>query len=303
MISASASPALENGSERGTQATLVEQACAKINLSLHIVGRRPDGYHLLESLVAFTEHGDGLHFNAGCDLQLEIVGPFSAGLESNDGNLVMRAARALGASGCSIVLDKRLPVASGIGGGSADAAATLRGLMRRDGRVIDAAELKALALRLGADVPVCLDQRVCFMSGIGEVITPVPALPDVAVLLVNPLVGVATADVFRGLGLGIGPREGSEHPVLPTSWRSAGDLAAFVATCRNDLEAPALAIAPVIGDVLAALRQQKGCEAARMSGSGATCFGLFETIALAEEAKATILRQSPQWWGMASRLR
>jgi 4-diphosphocytidyl-2-C-methyl-D-erythritol kinase len=282
---------------------LAERACAKINLSLHVVGRRDDGYHLLESLVAFTEGGDLLHFEPGSDLTLDIRGPFAQGLEGGDGNLVVRAARALGIDTGRIVLEKHLPIASGIGGGSADAAATLRGLMRRAGLKLDDGALKALALRLGADVPVCLDQRACFMSGIGEVITPVPALPPVAILLVNPLVGVATADVFRALGLGIGPREGSEHPALPPRWRDGRDLAGFLAACRNDLEQPALAIAPVIGEVLSALQQQKGCLVARMSGSGATCFGLFDTLAEAEEAERAIRARSPGWWGMASRLR
>lgn len=282
---------------------LAEQACAKINLSLHIVGRRADGYHLLESLVAFTDEGDVLHFSDSGDLRLEIIGRFGVGLECNENNLVLRAARALEASGCSIVLDKCLPIASGIGGGSADAAATLRGLMRRSGRVLEGDALKELALKLGADVPVCLDQRACFMSGIGEVISPVAALPSAAVLLVNPLVGVATAEVFRSLALGPGPRAGFEHPALPSCWLDATDLAQFLGHCRNDLEAPAMAVAPVIGDVLGALLQQDGCRIARMSGSGATCFGLFDTIAEAELAHGKIMQRSPQWWGMPSRLR
>ncbi|WP_342642989.1 4-(cytidine 5'-diphospho)-2-C-methyl-D-erythritol kinase [Rhodoligotrophos ferricapiens] len=284
-----------------------ELASAKVNLSLHVVGQRADGYHLLESLVAFTGEGDVVHFAASERLSLTIDGPFASGLESDPTNLVLRAAAALGVDACGIRLEKRLPVASGIGGGSADAAATLRGIMRRYQLSVPDDELDRIALTLGADVPVCLRSRACFMAGIGERVETVGPLPDVGILLVNPRVAVATAAVFRELGLAArlaaGEEPGSPHPPLPAQWRDAAHFAEFITLCRNDLEAPAQRLAPVIAEVLDRLRQETGCLVARMSGSGATCFGLFPTREQAAAAGTRIAADHPGWWLMASQLR
>lgn len=290
---------------RAPSSLVQETASAKINLSLHVVGRRADGYHLLESLVAFTRDGDRVRIDDcdGDDSSLLIEGPFAEGLEADDRNLVMRAARAIGAAPCRIFLDKRLPIASGIGGGSADAAATLRGLMAREGRALSQDELDEIALSLGADVPVCLRSQTCFMGGIGENIQPAPALPQIAAVLINPLVGVSTAAVFQALGLVAGGSGKDPHPDLPRAWRDAAEVAAFVRTCRNDLEPAARAIAPVIGDVLDFLQAQRGCLTARMSGSGATCFGLFATLGEAERAVTQASVDRPRWWALASELR
>ncbi|WP_205042100.1 4-(cytidine 5'-diphospho)-2-C-methyl-D-erythritol kinase [Rhodoligotrophos defluvii] len=277
-----------------------EVACAKLNLTLHVVGRRDDGYHLLESLVAFTREGDVLRFAPAETLSLCIEGPFSAGLENDDSNLVVRAAKALGFRHGAITLDKRLPVASGIGGGSADAAAALRGLIRRHGIRIDPGSLDRTALSLGADVPVCLRSRTCFMSGIGEHIREAPPLPALGVVLANPKVEVSTAAVFRALGLQPGQSAGAAHPPLPDRWQDAIHVADFIRSCRNDLEPPARTIAPVIGMVLDRLEREHGCLVARMSGSGATCFGLFPSEAEGREAAERIRRAKPHWWVLAS---
>ncbi len=278
-----------------------EFAPAKLNLALHVVGRRADGYHLLDSLVAFAGAGDVLHAETGDGLTLAVTGPFGQGLAAEPDNLVLRAARALAqagsvSAGARLTLDKHLPVASGIGGGSADAAAALRLLARLWRLDLPRADLDALALRLGADVPVCLHGQPTRMGGIGEVLASVPALPPCGVLLVNPGVAVSTPEVFR-------LRSGGFSPPLecPAAWPDAAALAGWLASVRNDLEPPALALRPVIGDVLAALRALPGCLLARMSGSGATCFGLFASAAAAEAgagAGAALLPEHGWWrWG------
>jgi 4-diphosphocytidyl-2-C-methyl-D-erythritol kinase len=268
-------------------------APAKINLHLHVVGRRDDGYHLLDSLVVFAGVGDRLSVSAGSDLSLAVTGPFAADLMVERDNLVLRAARGLSdlagirASG-ALVLEKNLPVASGIGGGSADAAATLRLLCQFWGV---APELGGLAEALGADVPVCLLGRPAVMSGVGEILVPAPPLPQVGLVLVNPGVAVSTPGVFRG-------RSGavfSEVACLPAGgWEDASALAAYLRRVRNDLQAAACSIAPVIADVLDALGSVPGCLLARMSGSGATCFGLFASAGAAREAAAGIRHTG--WW-------
>jgi 4-diphosphocytidyl-2-C-methyl-D-erythritol kinase len=268
-------------------------APAKINLHLHIVGRRDDGYHLLDSLVVFAGVGDRLIVSAGSDLSLTVTGPFAGGLAVERDNLVLRAARGLAdlaginASG-ALVLEKNLPVASGIGGGSADAAATLR-LLRQFWDV--APELDGLAGALGADVPVCLLGRPALMSGVGEILMPAPPLPQVGLVLVNPGVAVPTPGVFRA-------RSGvvfSEVACFPfAGWGDVLALAADLRGVRNDLQAAACTIAPVIGDVLDELGSLPGCLLARMSGSGATCFGLFASAGAAREAAAGIRRAG--WW-------
>ena len=267
-----------------------ELARAKVNLFLHVVGRRSDGYHLLDSLAVFPGAADVLEVEAADGLSLRVEGPFGAGLEAGPGNLVLRAAAALAqasgrAGGASLVLDKRLPVASGIGGGSADAAATLRALARLWG--VDASS-DQLAASLGADVPVCLRSAAARMGGIGELLSPAPSLPPFGVILVNPGAAVSTPAVFRA-------RTGPFRPAaaLPPGWRDAAAMAASLATLANDLETPAMGLCPAIGDALAWLRARPGCLLARMSGSGATCFGLFAP----GPAMATLTAGVPAgWW-------
>lgn len=264
---------------------VVEAAPAKLNLALHVTGRRGDGYHLLDSLVAFAAVGDVVTLQPG-PLSLRIEGPFASGLSSDD-NLCLHAARLAGA-GAAINLTKNLPVASGIGGGSADAAAVLRGLSRMGHA------LPANPERLGADVPVCLDSNPARMQGTGEILTPLPPLPPLPLVLANPGAAVSTPQVFAAL-------DRRDNPGLPAihAFTGLGDLTAWLAGTRNDLEAPALSLAPAIGQVLDALRST-GAAFARMSGSGATCFGLYDTADRARIA-ATALKQHG-WWAVATEL-
>lgn len=267
-------------------ALVIEDAPAKLNLALHVTGQRADGYHLLDSLVAFAGVGDRITLEPG-PLSLQIDGPFGAALSADGDNLCLRAARLAGGA-ARISLTKNLPIASGIGGGSADAAAVLRGLARMGYGLPEALE------RLGADVPVCIASAPARMQGIGEVITPLPSLPTVPLVLVNPRVQIATPQVFAAMGR-------RDNPPLPTIPRFA-DMAAlteWLAVTRNDLEAPARVIAPVIGDVLSALTAT-GAAFARMSGSGATCFGLYPSAKAAELAAASLKQHG--WWAVASEL-
>jgi 4-diphosphocytidyl-2-C-methyl-D-erythritol kinase len=280
-----------------------EPGRAKINLFLHVTGRRADGYHLLDSLAAFAGAADSVAFAPPAidgDFSLSLVGPFGAGLAAEPDNLVLRAARLLRdaagtSAGAMLELHKALPIASGIGGGSADAAATLRLLARAWN--IDAAhiDLPALAVKLGADVPVCLAGRAARMSGIGEVLTDVPPLPEAGLLLVNPGVHVATPAVFRAR---TGPF--SAPAELRPAWNGLDAFVEDLEATRNDLEAPAIALCPVIAQVLAALRALPGCRLARMSGSGATCFALFASAAAARDATAHL--RHPEWWVHAGAL-
>ncbi len=265
-------------------------ARAKINLCLHVTGQRGDGYHLLDSLVVFADLGDRISCRADDGLGLTITGPQGAGLTAGADNLVLRAAAAFGgARGAAIVLDKNLPVASGIGGGSADAAATLQALARLWGCGLpDAASI----LKLGADVPVCLAGRPCRMQGVGEVLTPLPPLPAAHLVLVNPGVAIPTPAVFQALTR----RDNTPLPREMPRLQGLAELAAFLQMQRNDLEAPALALAPVIGQVKQALGAQAGCYLARMSGSGATCFGLFADPLTAAAAASALRTAHPGWW-------
>ena len=267
-------------------------ARAKVNLALHVVGRRADGYHLLDSLVAFADFGDVVTVEPAPSLSLSITGPMAAGLSAGSDNLVLKAAQMLGSPlGAAITLEKRLPIASGIGGGSADAAATMQALRALWGCALpDAGQV----LALGADVPVCLAGQSCRMAGIGDQISPI-ALPPAHLVLVNPGVGLSTAAVFGALLC-------RDNPPLPPAapMPDAVALAAYLCHCRNDLEAPALSLVPQIGAVLAALQGQKGCLLARMSGSGATCFGLFASASAAEAAATALRAQSGAWWVQAT---
>jgi 4-diphosphocytidyl-2-C-methyl-D-erythritol kinase len=250
-------------------------------------------------VVAFAGAGDTLTIEPAAAFSLSITGRFAAGLSTGDDNLVMRAAAALaarhpGLPRAAMRLDKALPVASGIGGGSADAAAALRGLCRAGGIDPSTDDIAALALALGADVPVCLKGCACRMSGIGETIAPMPPGARLAAVLVNPGVPVSTAAVFQRLGLARGAE--GYAPLPPRT----GSLVAWLSDCRNDLEAPAVAIEPRVGAALEALRATQGVQLARMSGSGGTCFALYGSGAEAEAAAAALAR--PGWWTVATSL-
>jgi 4-diphosphocytidyl-2-C-methyl-D-erythritol kinase len=277
---------------------IVEDAWAKINLTLQITGRRPDGYHELNSLVVFAGVGDELTIEPAddSDLRLAIKGPQAGPLLDEDDNLVLRAAEALRKragrrAGADITLIKNLPVASGIGGGSADAAAVLRGLARLWDVSLPAHDLDALALSLGADVPVCLRGEPVVMSGVGERLHPVAALPPLWLLLVNPGVSLSTAEVFAARK---GAFSAPAEPLLPPHGLRA--LIDWLAARPNDLEPAARRLAPAVEEVLAALTGCPHCLLARMSGSGATCFGLFEEEAAARQAGEGLARQHPEWW-------
>jgi 4-diphosphocytidyl-2-C-methyl-D-erythritol kinase len=272
---------------------IAESAPAKVNLYLHVTGRRADGYHLLDSLAVFGPAADGLALAPADDLSLALDGPFGAALDAEPDNLVLRAARALAAAAgvparAALVLTKRLPIASGIGGGSADAAAALRGLDRLWGLGLGEARLAALAAPLGADIPVCVASRPARMAGVGERLSAAPAIPGCGLLLVNPGVALATPAVFKARAGGFTP-----PALLPAGWPDAAAMAGDLAALRNDLEAPAIALCPVVAEVLAALRALPGCLLARMSGSGATCFCLFADPAAARAAAAHL---PGGWW-------
>ena len=265
-----------------------EFAPAKVNLALHVTGRRADGYHLLDSLVVFAGVGDRVSAEPAPALSLTITGPQSANLSVTDDNLVLRAARLMPGA-VRLTLDKHLPVASGIGGGSADAAATLRLIARLTGQPLPPA---AEVLRLGADVPVCLAGQPLRMTGIGEGLHPVAhTLPPAWLVLVNPGQAVATPEVFRALDR----RDNAPMQALPRL-RDAAELAAWVAMQRNDMEAAATRLLPVIAEVRRALSAQPGCLLSRMSGSGATCFGLFADPLSANAAARAISAAQPRWW-------
>lgn len=266
---------------------------AKINLALHVRARRADGYHALETLFAFAEDGDQLSARLAPDFSLRMTGPFAEELAADTDNLVLRAARLLAQSigvsgGLAFTLEKRLPIASGIGGGSADAAAALRLAAQLWGVATETSLLHDIAAQIGADVPSCLRSQSCFGTGTGTELTPVDAgLTGTPILLVNPRQPCPTGPVFKAW-------DGIDHgPLTPMDWQSG----------RNDLEAPAQALVPSIGDVLTDLRAQPGLCLARMSGSGATCFGIWASLDDRDRAAAAIQAAHPNWWILASRLR
>jgi 4-diphosphocytidyl-2-C-methyl-D-erythritol kinase len=269
--------------------SLTTRAPAKINLTLRITGRRDNGYHLLDSLVAFAGTSDTLSLEPSERLDLSITGPFAGQTGGIDTNLVLKAARLLQEQLPALRvghfrLVKRLPVASGMGGGSSDAAAALRLLARHNRLGIDHPAILEAARATGADVPVCLDARARQMRGIGDDLGPVLRLPRLFAVLVNPGVHVATPDVFRALGFSIGVQ------------RQAPDTGIDISRGSNDLEAPAIACAPVIAEVLEVLRADPSCRLARMSGSGATCFGLYDDCAASAAAAKMIRLAQPGWW-------
>ena len=275
---------------------VVETARAKVNLALHVLGRRADGYHEIDSAVAFTEAGDVLTVVAeqGSGLRLSVSGPFAGDVPTGEDNLVCKAhallSQCLTLPAMTVRLEKNLPVAAGIGGGSADAAAAIRAMLRAAGASLPPDTLNAIALKLGADVPVCLRQQACRMQGIGEILSALPHLPAPALVLVNPGVPCETASVFSVLGLARGQAHGSGLPPdTADKW-------------RNDLTEPAIRIQPVIGEVLGLMRQQEKLTAVRMSGSGSTCFGLAASLDDAQEAARELRMLQPGWWVLASRL-
>ncbi|MBW9073050.1 4-(cytidine 5'-diphospho)-2-C-methyl-D-erythritol kinase [Agrobacterium deltaense] len=280
----------------------IEAAPAKINLALHVTGQRADGYHLLETLVTFTEAGDTIRIRDADADSFSISGPFGDLLRAGDGgdNLVTRAKDllrdALASTGqpappVAIHLEKNLPVASGIGGGSADAAATVRGLLRHWRAGIAPDTLASMALTLGADVPMCLESRSLIARGIGEDIESVTDLPELVMVLANPLKAVSTPEIFRRL-------QTKTNAPLPASatigWMD------FLAQSRNDLQPPAQALLPEIGEIIGLLSQE-GAALVRMSGSGATCFGIFHSLEAARKAETSLRKKRPRWYFQATR--
>jgi len=270
-------------------------ARAKINLALHVTGQRTDGYHILDSLVCFADIGDVVSATAANALSLSVTGPKAAEVPLGGDNLVLKTARCFGASyGAAIELEKHLPAASGIGGGSADAAAALHvlaGLWR-----MDMPDLEA-QLALGADVPVCVASETSRMQGIGEVITPVRNMPVFEAVLVNPGAALSTPQVFRALA----SKENASLSTLPANSLRA-DWVAYLDGQRNDLEAAAISLAPSVQTVLTALSDQPECDLVRMSGSGATCFGLFGRARAAQRAAEALRLRYPDWWIKETRL-
>jgi len=290
---------------------LIEEGRAKVNLTLRVIGRRTDGYHDIESVVAFADCADRLTLTPGSELTLQLSGPLAQACGATSDNLVLKVARLLGENVPdlkvgSFTLDKVLPVAAGIGGGSADAAAALRLLAQLNGLSLDDERLLEVALATGADVPVCLASRACDMTGVGETLMPL-SLPIIPCVMVNPCVPVATRDVFDALGLRNGELlVGATDVFRGTDWPEAGasveDWVEVLAADTNDLEAPATRIQPVIGNVIAVLNATNGAWLARMSGSGATCFAIYENTADAGRAAAKIRLDHPDWWVHAGTL-
>lgn len=282
-------------------AALTERAPAKINLTLHIRGRRADGFHDLESLVAFAGAHDVLRLTPGEDLALAVSGPMAQACGPDDDNLVLKAARALaalvpGLRAGRFTLLKRLPAAAGVGGGSSDAAAALRLLARANGLALDDPRLREAAAQIGSDVPVCLDPRARMMRGRGEELGPPLPLPPLFAVLVNPGVALETRAVFGRIGLPLGAvSPHGPHPMLDDA-RDFEALTRALGRARNDMEDAACVLAPVVSDVLAVLSAARGARLARMSGSGATCFALFPTCHAAARAARVLARAQPGWW-------
>lgn len=262
-------------------------APAKINLALHVTGQRPDGYHLLDMLVAFADVGDVLEMRRA-PAKVEITGPEAAALSGP--NIISTVLSRFQAGEIAVRLHKNLPVASGIGGGSSDGAAAYRGLCALLGRPAHAEDM-AVLLAIGADVPMCVQAQPALVRGIGEQITPLPNMPPLHAVLVNPRVQVPTPAVFAALAC----KENAGFPPLPSAMQDTDTLLEWLAQQRNDLQAPAIAAAPVIADVLTAIAQT-GASLVRMSGSGATCFGLYPTALAAKEAAIALSKAQPNWW-------
>jgi 4-diphosphocytidyl-2-C-methyl-D-erythritol kinase len=286
---------------------LVARAPAKVNLTLRVLGRRPDGYHELESLVVFADCGDRLTFTPGSALSLTLSGATASEAGADAENLVLKAARALAARMPDLILgafhlEKNLPVAAGLGGGSSDAAAALRLIAQANKLALDDPHLQAAARATGADVPVCLDPKPRLMRGIGEQLSQPLPLPPLPAVLVNPGVALPTKDVFAGLNASAQLAAPFDLVAAIAKLESRDQLLHMLQTQPNDLEAPAIILQPVIADVLTVLRGLAGCQLARMSGSGATCFGLFASAAGADAAAKILRAKYPNWWAQACTL-
>jgi len=284
---------------------ITQIAPAKINLALHVTRRREDGYHDLESLVVFADVADEIEAAADKTDSLSIVGPFARGLEAGPTNLVARAVAAFRArwpdavaTGLAMRLIKNLPVAAGIGGGSADAAAALRLMVSQSTHPIPVPELSDLAAALGADVPACLVSAPLLARGVGELLEPLPEFPALHVVLVNPMVPLVTADVFRRLRA----HDNYPLPALPSPLTRPVQIGIWLAETRNDLQPPAIKLVPVIGEIVDHLAAAQGCMLARMSGSGATVFGLFGSSGQAHQAAQMMRQQNPEHWVAAAPL-
>jgi 4-diphosphocytidyl-2-C-methyl-D-erythritol kinase len=280
-----------------------EFAPAKVNLTLHVLGRRADGYHEIESLVVFARYGDRLTLRPGEVTSFSLSGPFASAivgtnlLETTAQRLIQAAPELrLGA----VTLEKNLPVAAGLGGGSADAAALLRAVQRANPRAASAVDWHAIAQSLGADVPVCLLATPAMMGGIGERIVPLASIPNASLVLVNPHLPVAAGDVYRRLGASAVPQR--VQTPEPPSLRSVQDLVGYAAARSNDLETAAIALCPQIADVKAVLDATPGALIARMSGSGPTCFALFATFGQASAAAKAIAQHRPDWWVITAQI-
>ncbi|WP_120499562.1 4-(cytidine 5'-diphospho)-2-C-methyl-D-erythritol kinase [Roseovarius sp. EL26] len=267
-------------------------APAKINLTLHVTDRRPDGYHMLDSLVVFADIGDRLTVESATQASLTVSGPMSEGVPTDDRNLVLRAAALIGVP-AKIHLEKRLPHAAGIGGGSSDAAASLKVLAQ-----LGNTPLPKDSAVLGADVPVCLVAKAARMRGIGNVIKSIANFPTLHAVMINPNVAIETKTIFPKL-------ESTQNTAMPSvlpGFKNSSDCITFLRTTRNDLEAAAIQAQPVIQDVLSAIAQTAGCQIARMSGSGATCFGLYNDEAAAQRAVQSLQTAHQNWWIVATKL-
>ena len=285
---------------------LIERAVPKVNLTLRVLGKRPDGYHELDSLVAFAlDVGDVIMLWPGHPARVRVTGPFTGSIAGE--NLISVALDHVARAGPQLVLgavslEKNLPIAAGIGGGSADAAAVLRAVKRANPELADSVDWTAVAARIGADVPVCFVSSAQRMTGIGEILETMAGLPDLYAVLVNPMVAVPadkTAQVFRALAA---PLLGEAREPCTVAFANRAALLAHMATTGNDLTAAARRVVPAIDDVLAGLCADETCELAQLSGGGPTCFGIFPDMAAAREAAARIAAAQPDWWVVASRL-
>ena len=290
-----------------TARELTEFAPAKVNLTLHVLGRRSDGYHEIESLVVFADVGDRLTFVPGGPIELVVHGPTAEAAGADGDNLVLKAARALadcvpGLRLGRFALDKQLPVAAGLGGGSSDAAAALRLLAKHNDLSLGDTRLQEAARATGADVPVCLDPRARIMRGIGELLSDPIEMPELPAVLVNPGVAVPTRDVFVALAAPTLTMSAQPDDFIAIN-TDAASLVSLLTARRNDLEIPAIKIQAVIADVLAALQASPGCLLARMSGSGATCFGLFGSVGAAQGAAERMQAAHKGWWVRSTALR
>ena len=282
---------------------IILPAPAKINLYLHITGMRDDGFHLLDSLIAFTKFGDEITLEPSNDLTITSHGPYATGMPIGEENLMIRIARKLQKTtsidkGAAIHVEKNIPVSAGIGGGSADAIAVMRGLIKLWDLKINDEQIYKLALELGTDLPVCYFGKSAFVDGIGENIHPASQLPDCGILLINPNVTLSTPIVFENRKGGYSP----EDNFINKNFNSPQKLAKLLDERCNDLTPAARQLVPIIGEILSALKRTPECLAYKMSGSGATCWGLFETFADAERAALALNQQRPDWWIMPTTL-